>query len=160
MIDGPFRCWDSIKLGVLPTDSNRFSIFSFSLCVDIHEGNLKSILTLFFNISRYKQTLKQVPSSTTTTTTSVPPPPPTASATISPPSSFGFKSSAAGAQRGNVDHALCTPFSSTTSIAAAGIDRPSAPSSATAQHQLNSSLPNLSPSPPGNCPTSIAMLSR
>lgn len=35
-----------------------------SLCflyfvTDIHEGNLKSILTLFFNVSRYKQALKQ-----------------------------------------------------------------------------------------------------
>lgn len=32
---------------------------SFVSCfADIHEGNLKSILTLFFNISRYKQVLK------------------------------------------------------------------------------------------------------
>lgn len=33
--------------------------FMFFILTDIHEGNLKSILTLFFNVSRYKQALKQ-----------------------------------------------------------------------------------------------------
>ena len=43
------------------------SLLNVFLCIfcyygdllDIHEGNLKSILTLFFNISRYKQSLKK-----------------------------------------------------------------------------------------------------
>mgnify|MGYP001506614491 CR=1 FL=1 len=32
---------------------------TFVCLADIHEGNLKAILTLFFNVSRYKQSLKQ-----------------------------------------------------------------------------------------------------
>ena len=34
-------------------------LYFFIIILDIYEGNLKSILTLFFNVSRYKQSIKQ-----------------------------------------------------------------------------------------------------